>query len=206
MLSVSILGIKDDKINNYKKLDNSLCDYIHIDIMDNVFVPNYSEYEENYSFIKKKDIHLMVYNVDYYIDKYKKLNPEFITFHIEVKQNIDYLINKIKENGIKVGIAIKPNTDISLIIPYLNKIDLVLVMGVEPGFGGQKMIENTPRRINEFIKLRNDNNYHYLVSVDGGINNETYIDVKESDIKVVGSYITNNYDYNKYIDIIKSLD
>lgn len=206
MISVSILGINEDKVSNYIKLDNSICDYIHIDIMDNKFVSNYKEYEEDYIFNKNKDVHLMVEDVDYYIDKYKYLNPTYITFHIEVNQNIEYLINKIKSNGIKVGIAIKPDTDIELIKPYLNDIDLVLVMGVEPGLGGQKLLPNTSNRIDEFVNLRKNNNYKYVIEVDGGVNDETFKSVSNADIKVVGSYITKNTDYNKYIDIIKSLD
>ena len=205
MIDVSILGIKENKINNYKKLDNSSCDMIHIDIMDNKFVPNYNLYESDYIFNKDHDIHLMVEDVSHYIDKYKYLNPKYITFHIEVKEDILFLINKIKSNNIKVGLAIKPNTDINLIKPYLNLIDLVLVMSVEPGFGGQKYIENSTNRINEFIKLREENNYHYLIEVDGGINNNTF-NINNADIKVVGSYITNSDNYEDKINELKNLE
>lgn len=205
MISVSILGIKEDKLNNYKKIDNTTCDSIHIDIMDNKFVPNKNEYECDYIFNKDIDIHLMVEDVNYYIDKYKYLNPKYITFHIEVNQNIDKLIEKIKDLGIKVGIAIKPNTDINLLKPYLKDIDLVLVMSVEPGFGGQSFIENSTNRINEIKKLKEENSYHYVIEVDGGINDKSISKVSNALIKVVGSYITND-DYQKQIDIIKSLD
>ncbi len=205
MISVSILGIKENKLKNYIKLDNTNCDSIHIDIMDNKFVPNTNEYEEKYIFNKDIDIHLMVEDVNYYIDKYKYLNPKYITFHIEVKQDINKLINKIKDLGIKVGIAIKPNTDINLLKPYLKDIDLVLVMSVEPGFGGQFFIENSTNRINEIKKIKDDYNYSYIIEVDGGINDKTISKVSNASLKVVGSYITNS-DYQEKINIIKDLD
>ena len=188
MISVSILGIKENKLKNYIKLDNTNCDSIHIDIMDNKFVPNTNEYEEKYIFNKDIDIHLMVEDVNYYIDKYKYLNPKYITFHIEVKQDINKLINKIKDLGIKVGIAIKPNTDINLLKPYLKDIDLVLVMSVEPGFGGQFFIENSTNRINEIKKIKDDYNYSYIIEVDGGINDKTISKVSNASLKVVGRY------------------
>lgn len=205
MISVSILGIKENKLKNYIKLDNTNCDSIHIDIMDNKFVPNTNEYEEKYIFNKDIDIHLMVEDVNYYIDKYKYLNPKYITFHIEVKQDINKLINKIKDLGIKVGIAIKPNTDINLLKPYLKDIDLVLVMSVEPGFGGQFFIENSTNRINEIKKIKDDYNYSYIIEVDGGINDKTISKVSNASLKVVGSYITNS-DYQEKINIIKRLE
>ena len=206
MISVSILGIKEDKRKYYEKLDNTKCDYIHVDIMDNIFVPNTNEYSEDYKFNKPIDLHLMVEDVASYIDKYKFLNPEYVTFHVEVKQNIEELINRIKSINSKVGISIKPNTDIDKIKPYLKDIDLVLVMSVEPGFGGQKFIENSTNRINEFAKLKEINGYHYLIEVDGGINDETITKALNADIKVAGSYITSKDDYEKYISILKDLE
>lgn len=204
MISISILGIKDNIIDNYKKLDQTTCDSIHIDIMDNKFVSNTKEYEVDYIFSKPKDIHLMVEDVDSYIDKYKYLNPSYITFHVEVKQDIDYLINKIKSNNIKVGLAIKPNTSIDALYPYLDKIDLVLVMSVEPGYGGQKYIESSTDKIDKLKELQKD--YNYIIEVDGGINEETIIKACNADLKVVGNYVTASPDYQKNIDIIKRLE
>ncbi|MBP3461316.1 MAG: ribulose-phosphate 3-epimerase [Bacilli bacterium] len=203
MISVSILGIKEDKKNNYKKIDNTNCDYIHLDIMDGIFVKNKVDYNEEYLFKKKLDIHLMVEDVKSYIEKYKKLNPQYITFHLEVKQNINELINLIKDNNIKVGISIKPNTNINEIIPYLSLIDLVLVMSVEPGKGGQEFIESSIYKINELKRIKEEKNFNYLIEVDGGINKDTINKVKNADIKVVGSYITNSLDYEEKIDILK---
>lgn len=205
MISVSILGINEIK-EKLEEIDNTTCDYIHIDIMDGIFVPNKVEYNNEYRFNKKIDIHLMVEDVEKYIEKYKILNPTYITFHFEINQNIKNIIEKIKENNIKVGISIKPNTDINLIKPYLNMIDLVLVMSVEPGFGGQKFIENSTNKINTLKKIREENNYKYLIEVDGGINIDTIDKVKNADIKVVGSYITNSQNYQEKIDTLKKIN
>jgi ribulose-phosphate 3-epimerase len=203
MISTSILGIKDNIEYNLKQIDNTTTDYIHLDIMDSIFVENKNEFDLNYKFNKKIDIHLMVKDVVSYINKYKKLSPEFITFHLEATDNIIEMINLIKENNIKVGISIKPNTDINKLFPYLGLIDLVLVMSVEPGRGGQKFIESSTNKINELKKIREENNYHYLIEVDGGINNETIKYVENADIKVVGSYITNSDDYQKQINTLR---
>ena len=199
MIAVSILGIKEDKLNNYKKIDNTNCDYIHLDVMDGKFVENKVDFDFNYHFNKKLDIHLMVKDVEEYINKYKVLNPDFITFHIEVEEDIDKLIKILKDNNIKVGISIKPNTDINLLNKYLPYIDLILVMSVEPGLGGQKFIEESTNRINYLKDLREKNNYSYLIEVDGGINKDTINKVSNADIKVVGSYITNSDDYENQI-------
>lgn len=199
MIAVSILGIKEDKLNNYKKIDDTSCDFIHLDIMDGIFVENKVDFDFNYEFNKKLDIHLMVKNVEEYINKYKILNPDFITFHIEVEEDIDKLIKILKDNNIKVGISIKPNTDINLLNKYLPYIDLVLVMSVEPGRGGQKFIEESTNRINYLKNLREKNNYSYLIEVDGGINYDTIYKVSNADIKVVGSYITNSDNYEEQI-------
>lgn len=203
MIAVSILGIKEDKINNYKKIDNTSSDFIHLDVMDGIFVENKVDFDFNYNFNKKLDIHLMVENVEEYIDKYKILNPEYITFHIEVEDDVDRLINIIRSNDIKVGISIKPNTDINLLNKYLPYIDLVLVMSVEPGRGGQKFIEESTNRIEYFKEIKEKNNYNYLIEVDGGINKDTIDKVSNADIKVVGSYITNNENYEEQIKTLK---
>lgn len=200
LISTSILSLKDK--SRFKEIDNTSTDFIHIDVMDNEFVPNYNDYD-NLNFNKKIDVHLMVNDVLNYIKKYEKYSPEYITFHIEIEQDIDYLIDYLKNKGIKVGISIKPNTNLKKIIPYLDKIDLVLVMSVEPGFGGQSFIETTPNRINELIKIRKNNNYKYLIEVDGGINNKTIKLVNNVDIAVVGSYITNSDNFEEKINDLK---
>jgi len=197
MLSVSILGIKENIKENIKKLDNLNIDYFHIDIMDGKFVKNKTwKYKEIKNILEnttqKKDIHLMVKNVKKYIKQYKKLNPEIITFHYEATKKHKKYIEYIKKNNIKAGLSIKPNTKVDEIKHLLKDLDLVLVMSVEPGAGGQKYIENSGNKINELKELKEKYNYNYLIEVDGGINNETKEKAKNADILVVGSYITNN--------------
>ena len=205
MLSVSILGIKENIEENIKKLDNLGIDFFHVDIMDGIFVENktweYNEIEPKLKNTKtKKDIHLMVKNIKKYVDQYKNLNPEIITFHYEATDNPKEIINYIKNKNIKVGLSIKPNTKVEEIEFLLKEIDLVLVMSVEPGKGGQKYIESTTEKINKLSKLKEK--YNFIIEVDGGINNETKDKAKNADILVVGSYITNN-DYEEKIKEFK---
>lgn len=209
MLSVSILGIKEKIKKNIKKLDNLNIDFFHIDIMDGIFVENTTwEYKEIKKIVKhrktKKDIHLMVKDVKKYIDDFINLKPEIITFHYEATDNHIELINYIKRHNIKAGISIKPNTEVEKIKELLNMVDLVLVMSVEPGKGGQKYIDNSTNKINELYNIRKENNYKYLIEVDGGINKETKEYAKNADILVVGSYITNN-NYEEKINEFKGL-
>ena len=202
MLSISVLGIKD---NNDKLMciDNLNPDYIHLDIMDGLFVNNTTDMSDLPLMNTPKDIHLMVYDVKKYIDIYKKYNPEYITFHLEVNDDIDDLIDYIHSLGIKVGISIKPTTPVSLLTKYLDKIELVLVMSVEPGYGGQSFLMNSIEKVEELYKLRESNNYKYVIEIDGGINEETKKLVPLCDIYVVGSYITSSDDYEFKISSLK---
>ena len=205
-ISTSILSStnRPDSIN---KLNKTTTDYIHIDVMDNIFVPNYQfPIEEINKLItkseKKVDIHLMTNDPEYYIDRINQNNNiSNITIHLEIDKDIAYLTKKIKNLGYKVGLAIKPQTSIELLKEYIENIDQILVMSVEPGFGGQKFIEETPRRIKDIKKLNNN----ITIEVDGGINEKTIDKIKDiSNIAVVGSYIINNDDYQKAINNLKN--
>lgn len=202
MLSVSILGIKENFDSNIAKLDKLGVDYFHIDIMDGKFVNNttwqYSDLKDVLTVDTPIDVHLMVYDLDSYIDDFINLNPSIITFHYEATDDYLRIIEKIRKCGIKVGLAIKPDTDVSEILDLLGFVDLVLVMSVEPGFGGQKFIDNSTNKINELYSLREKNRYSFLIEVDGGINDTTIDKVRDADIKVVGSFITNG-DYEEQI-------
>jgi len=189
MISISILNIKDDN-DKIISMDNLNPEYIHIDIMDGKFVSNTSDMLDLPVLNSKRDVHLMVYDVKSYVDIYKKYNPEYITFHVEAISNIREMIDYIHSLGIKVGLSIKPNTGIDKIFPYLGIIDLVLVMSVEPGKGGQKFIPESEDKINELYTIREKYGYHYLIEVDGGVNIESKDNCKNADILVVGSYIT----------------
>ena len=204
-ISTSILNAKD-RINSIQKLNNTNTDYIHIDTMDGIFVPNtqmnIDEIIELEKYSQKKlDVHLMVENPESYIINLINKNIEYITIHIEIEKNINELINKIKSLGYKVGLSIKPNTDIKTLIQYINKIDLVLIMSVEPGFGGQKFIPNSLNKAKEIRNL----NQNITIEIDGGINNDNIDEIKKYvDIAVVGSYITNNDNYDQAINNLKN--
>lgn len=206
-LSVSILSIKDNIKKNINIIDKSKADYIHLDIMDSMFVAN-KTWDFNYVLdlvkdtTKPLDVHLMVKDVISYIDDYKKLSPSFITFHLEAVDDHLDIINYIKKHNIKVGMSIKPNTPLSSLAPYLQYLDLVLIMSVEPGMGGQTFIDSTVDKLKELKEIRNNNNYNFLIEVDGGINDITINKCKDADIVVVGSFITNS---NNYIEQINKI-
>ena len=205
-IGISILDVHDkEKLQLLNKLDNK---YLHLDIMDGIFVSNttppFDVIKENtLIFDKKIDIHLMVQDVDKYIDTYSILKPDYLTFHIEINQDINKLIDKLHNLNIKVGLAIKPNTDINTLIPFINKIDLVLLMSVEPGLGGQKFLDQTTERLKQLVTLKNKYQVSFKIEVDGGININNIKDIKEADMIVVGSYITKSLDYKKSLNNIK---
>lgn len=199
-IAVSILSIKDDT-QKIKEVEYSSADYMHLDIMDGKFVSNVAEMYREY--IKPLDVHLMVSDVREYIDKYKDLNPVYITFHYEATTNIKEVIDYIHGFGIKTGISISPETEVDKIIPYLPYIDLVLVMSVVPGEGEQLFIPSSVDKINELYDIRNNYSYNYVIEVDGGINNETLKLVEKADIAVIGSYITKKDNYECVIQELK---
>lgn len=198
-ISGSILSIKDNDVK-INELINSGIDLLHLDVMDGEFVKNYSLPYEECKKIKSKipfDVHLMVNDPKKYISKFINLKPKYISFHIETNNVIEN-INYIKENNILVGLAINPETNIDRIIPYLDKIDLVLIMSVEPGYGGQKFIENTIEKIELIKKYRGQYNLNFEIEVDGGINNDN-IKLISSDIVVIGSSITKTNNYKEEV-------
>ena len=139
-----------------------------------------------------------------YIKKFAELNVEYITFHVELDKNTEKYINLIHSYGIKAGLAISPDTDIEMIKPYLSMIDMVLVMSVVPGVGGQEFLTQTVDKLKKIKKYIVDNELNLVISVDGGINNETVKKVnKYTDIIVSGSYITNSDDFQKQISSLR---
>ncbi len=192
-LSVSLLNA-EDKNKTTKKINNTEIDYFHIDVMDGKFVSQLSfslkEIQEISKISRKPlDIHLMVEDPSLIIEDLKELsNINNISIHIEIDKDINKMLSKIKECGVKRGLAIKPNTDINLLKPYLDNIDIILIMTVEPGYGGQPFIESSVERIKKIKELIEG--YNILLEVDGGINDKTIKKISLSDIAVVGSYIT----------------
>ena len=198
IVSLSILNIckeqRMSKIKDFMVVDNN---WIHFDVMDGKFVEAKTFGAEVVKEINEycyffKDVHLMTFNPEKDLTLYKNAGANQITFHYESvdKDNIAKIINKIKNMGMKVGISIKPSTNIELIEEYLPLLDLVLVMSVEPGKGGQKFMEESLSKI-EFLKQKKENN-KYLISVDGGINQDTCALVNKAgaDVVVVGTYLT----------------
>lgn len=186
--------------------------WIHYDVMDGHFVPNISF---GYSILKDVskitdmylDVHLMISEPSKYINNFIDSNASLIVFHYEAVGNdeINDLIDYIKSHNVDVGIAIKPDTAIEVLMPYLEKLDLVLVMSVEPGFGGQRFNPIALDKIIKLKELKQNNNYKYLIEVDGGINETTARLCRQAgvDVLVAGSYIFNSEDYTKAIESLK---
>lgn len=204
-VSASYLS-SDNIIEDLRKLNVTDVDYIHVDVMDGKFVKNktlsFSELKEIHRYTNKRlDVHLMVKKPWKYIDDYATLNAEFITVHVETK-NLEKTLDLIDSYSIKKGLSIKPDTDLDVLDPYLDEIDLILVMSVNPGRGGQTFIDETIYRIKELKKKLKEHNSHALISVDGGINEEVAKKLGNVDILVSGSYIINS---DNYVEAINKL-
>lgn len=213
ILAPSILTVKEEERNNIlQELIDLGIIYLHLDIMDGKFVPNTTP---GVSLLKKInkfdfvfDTHLMVEDPINYIDKFYKAGSDIITFHYEAVDNVQQVINKILSLNIKCGISIKPNTDPKVLLPYLKDLDQILIMSVEPGFGGQKFMENALEKIKYLDKLRNSNEeYHYLIEVDGGINLSNVTKIREAgaNVVVMGTALINSTDKASLIKEVDSL-
>lgn len=209
-IAVSVLDCVS-RVEGVCLLNDTDIDYIHIDVMDGKFVSKVSfeniEEIKNINEVSKypMDVHLMIDNPVEYISKLEGLNIEYITFHLEIEKDIKSVISTIRECGYKVGISIKPGTDIKKIEPYLGYIDLVLVMSVEPGMGGQKFMEKSIDKISRLRTLASKLNRDIVIEVDGGVNDETIYNLNDVDIAVVGSYITKSDDYKERVDRLRSI-
>ena len=194
-----------------KLVDQAGCDYIHCDIMDGHFVPNISfgpEIVRTIRSVTKKDldVHLMIDKVSQYINDFVKAGSNIISFHIEAEKEPLNIINKIKSLNNKVGLAIKPNTPLSSLENLIDHVDMILIMTVEPGFGGQKFMRNQINKIVEIKNLIKKKSLNIDIEVDGGINNETGKLCVEAgaNILVAGNYIFKETN-DKYKDLINSL-
>ena len=179
IISPSILG---GSFSNMEKtiseLDQSKAEYIHFDVMDGDFVPNLTFGPQFISNLRTKtkkifDVHLMINRVHKFLDDYIKAGSNIITFHYEINEDLNKLIDKIKQNRIKVGIALKPKTTCEEIKKYLHLVDQVIIMTVEPGFGGQTFLSNQVNKIESISKYIRENNLNVDIEIDGGVNYET---------------------------------
>ena len=204
-VSISILDCDFENITSeIKKINDNKIDLIHIDIMDGKFVNNQTEKLFNLNKISsltnlKYDIHMMVEEPLEKIDEYIKYEPEIISIHIEKNSNLIDCIRKIKSYNINVGVAINPDTNISELYDILELIDLVLIMSVHPGKGGQKFINETIDKVKDINNKKNKNNF--IISVDGGVNDTNSKDLINSgaDLLVSGSYLVKSDNLNNSI-------
>lgn len=209
----SLLAADHSKMKEEIESVAPYCEYVHFDVMDNKFVPNLSFGTEDlkichdYGINIKYDVHLMIYDAPLYLDEYINNGSSLITLHYEAidPTTIPELSKKVRDKGVLFGISIKPKTECEVLLPYLEYIDLILIMSVEPGFGGQSFMMNALDKIKYFAELRKEKGYKYQIEVDGGINKETAKLCKDAgvDILVAGTYVFKGEDKKERIDSIK---
>lgn len=186
------------------------CDYVHIDVMDGHFVPNLTMgpcVVESIAKVASKplDIHLMVKNVPFFVDLFLPLKPAFISVHLEEVQHLHRLIWYIKNNGVKAGVVLNPHTSENLLEYILPDVDLVLLMSVNPGFGGQSFIPSSVEKLRNLKAMRDRLNPQCLLEIDGGVSDKNISALKEAgiDMVVAGSFVFGSADYTKAIAALR---
>jgi ribulose-phosphate 3-epimerase len=212
-ISPSILSADFSQLGNeIKRLEEGGADMIHVDVMDGHFVPNLTIGPPVIKALRKQcsikfDVHLMISPVHKYIEAYSDAGADIITIHPEATDNLDESILKIKSLNKKVGVSLNPETKIDLIIDYLEKIDLVLIMSVNPGFGGQKFMPEVLEKIRKLKKIQSENHLNFDIEIDGGINFDNCQSAIEAGANILVSGTTvfksNNGDIKKNINLLK---
>ena len=213
-ISPSILSADFSQLGNeIKKLENGGADMVHVDVMDGHYVPNLTIGPPVIKSLRKHtklkfDVHLMIAPVHKYIKDYAEAGADIITIHPEATDSLQDSINKIRELKKKVGISLNPETKIDIIEKFLNQIDLVLIMSVNPGFGGQKFMPEVLEKVKKLKTIRENNNFNYDIEIDGGINFENSKSAIEAGANILVSGTTifksNDGDIKKNIELLKS--
>ncbi len=202
---------------NFGRLDEEIkaicdggCDFVHVDVMDGHFVPNLTIGPVVVNAVAKVaskplDIHLMVENNTFFVDMFAKLNPEYISFHIEEEKHPHRLVQKIRDYGIKPAVVLNPHTPPETVEYLLEDLDMVLLMSVNPGFGGQKFIPSVIEKARKLKAMINARGLNTLIEVDGGVSDRNIEDLKSAgvDIVVAGSYVFSNKSYKEAISSLK---
>lgn len=213
LISPSVLSCDFANIQrDVEMINNSTADWFHVDVMDGVFVPNISFGFPVIAAIKKHatkplDVHLMIEDADKYIEEFKNAGADILTVHFEACRHLHRTIQAIKAAGMKAGVALNPHTPVDLLSDVIEDLDLVLIMSVNPGFGGQKFINNAVLKVEQAKNLIHRRGSRALVEVDGGVNLETGLELVKAgaDVLVAGSFVFNSADPVATIEALKSL-
>lgn len=209
LLAADFLNLKDE----IEMINNSQADWLHMDIMDGVFVPNISfgfPVLEAVSKVCKKplDVHFMIVHPEQYIEQTAKLGAMMMNVHYETCTHLHRTVQQIHAAGMKAGVTLNPSTPVSMLEDIIYDVDMILLMSVNPGFGGQKFIENTIRKVKRLRKMIDDAGTHTLIEIDGGVQGETAPRLVKAgaDVLVSGSYVFKSADPHATIEALKKLE